>query len=250
MTKLTLFIIFLGFSAATGLFLQHTSIPAIKALTTAEKIAVQREQQSSAILRSTVRIHLRSWTVKEDESGYIWDESIGHATLRDGRFLVTHNHYALLDKGTAPAGMSVALFNSRGTLLFSAPFTDFQVTQEGAETLVFELKPDHWQRQLAASGIISAPFAGWQELDLQPGMEVGQIDWDGATSRVDWATVEAVNTQDGVPRVTLNEWVTQGGSGGGVFWNGTHIGNNWQAAEHLDGAGTVVGFTSVAALNE
>ena len=80
-------------------------------------------------------------------------------------------------------------------------------------------------------------------------MAVAQVDWDGNESRVEWTTIEEIITEDGVPRLLLNNGVTRGSSGGGVFWNGKHIANNWKTIEHLDSGGNIVYLTSVAPLN-
>ena len=207
-------------------------------------------QIDAAILSTTVCIHLQAWRVKQDESGYFVDESIGHATVMDGRFLVTHNHYSLLEQADLPeSSISVAIFDAKGRHLFSAPLTDFSVTPTAAETCLFELKYEYWQDKLAAAGIQSAQFANWQQLDLQPGMEVAQVDWDGRSTRLDWTRIEQVITEDGVPRLVVGDGVAQGGSGGGIFWNGKHIANNWQYVEHLDGDDNIIYVTGIAALN-
>lgn len=208
-------------------------------------------QVEADILRSTLRLHLQVWRVKADESGYDVDESIGHATLRDGRYLVTHNHYALLEQAGLPDNsISVALFDSNGRYLFSLPLIDFNVTLEADETLVFEMKSDYMVAQLAAAGIQSATFADWRSLQLQAGMQVAQVDWDGLVSRVDWPTVVEVITEEDVPRLVLDDGVTVGSSGGGIFWNGVHIANTWRMIEYLDSAGNITNATSVAPLNE
>lgn len=145
--------------------------------------------------------------------------------------------------------ISVVIYDSSGKYLFSAPLTDFEVSLEADETRNFEMKYEYDQDLMAAAGITSAEFKDWRSLELQPQMEVAQIDWDGSATRVDWTTIEEVITSDGVPRVVLSEGVTIGGSGGGVFLNGVHIANNWQSVDHLDGAGNLLYATSVAPLN-
>lgn len=207
--------------------------------------------EEEAILGSTVRIHLQFWRVKERERGYWLDESIGHATLREGRYLITHNHYALLkEAGSPPGAISVALYDARGRFLFAAPLSDYDVSWAEGETRVFEMKYPYMQARLAAAGISSATFAVWQSLDLKAGQKVAQIDWDGQVSRVDWTTIESIVTGDGATHLLLSDGVEVGGSGGGVFWNGIHIGNNWQAVDHVDEAGNIVRVTSVAYLND
>ena len=50
-------------------------------------------QIEEVILQSTVRVRIETWVVKSGESGYEFGYSMGHATLKDGRYLVTHNHF-------------------------------------------------------------------------------------------------------------------------------------------------------------
>jgi hypothetical protein len=208
------------------------------------------QELEAAILSATVRVHLQVWRILPDESGYDLDESIGHATLRDGRYLVTHNHYALLEHAGMPdTAISVALYDHTGRYLFSSPLTDYRISQAGAETLVLEMKNDFHRDQLAAA-ITSASFAGYRSLKLRQGTAVAQVDWDGRVSRVDWTAVEEVITRDGLPRLLLSDGITGGGSGGGVFWNGVHIANNWQSHERLDAQGNILFATSLAPLND
>lgn len=211
-------------------------------------LASDRDHTTENILRSTVRVHLQAWRMVEDESGFYLDESIGHATLRDDNVLVTHNHYPLLEEQDLV--ISVAFFATDGRPLFFAPLRDFEIRQAGPETLHFVLKHDFLAQKLDESGIIPAQFADWQDLNLQPGSTVAQIDWDGKTSRVDWISIEQVIDSDGVPRLVVDDGVMQGASGGGLFVDGRHIANNWQSIERLDGAGNLVYSTGVAAFNE
>lgn len=236
-----------------GLLHQIWFVPEMKANAVLPKLVTCHSetctQMAADILRSTVRLHLTVWQVKPDESGYDWESVISHATLRDGRFLVTHNHYAPLEQTSlADVAISMSVYNSTGQFLFSAPLTDFEVTEEADETLVFEIKNDYIMEQLAASGITSAKFKDWPSLQLQPGMEVAQVDWNGRVSRVDWTTIDKIITEERIPRLVLNDGVTKGSSGGGIFWNGIHIANNWLSLERMDDAGNVHAI-SVAPLN-
>jgi hypothetical protein len=238
-----------------GLMSQIGLVPEVKAsadpLRPASCPIENCQQMQADILSSTIRIHLQVWRVKPDESGYDLDESIGHATLRNDRYLVTHNHYGLLEQTDLPGtAISVVIYDSNGQYLFSSPLTDYVLSREGEETLVFEMKNDYDRNQLAMVGVISAEFADWRSLRLQPGMEVAQVDWNGSVSRVDWVTVEEIITEEGVPRLLLSDGITRGSSGGGIFWNGIHVANNWKSLEHLDGADNIIYTNSVAPLND
>ncbi len=99
-------------------------------------------------------------------------------------------------------------------------------------------------------GLQSAKFKTWEFLSLKPGTEVAQIDWDGTEGHVEWVVVKKVITKDGIARLILNNHVFLGASGGGVFWNGFHVANNWfQATEFDENRESVVDQFSVAALN-
>jgi len=80
-------------------------------------------------------------------------------------------------------------------------------------------------------------------------MEVAQVDWDGATTRVDWTTVQEVNVEDGVPRLVLADDVMLGASGGGIFWQGIHIANNWLMVQHYGESGKLTDTMTKVALN-
>jgi hypothetical protein len=96
----------------------------------------------------------------------------------------------------------------------------------------------------------SADFRSWETLPLQPGMEVAQIDWDGQIAHVDWVRVTAVHFEGDTPYLELDNFVQQGASGGGVFYEGVHIANNWfRSTDRTADSGEVVRQASVAALN-
>jgi hypothetical protein len=61
---------------------------------------------------------------------------------------------------------------------------------------------------------------------LYPGAEVALIDWDKAETWVVWGRVELVQEEDGLPVARVDHFIEKGSSGGGVFLNGVHIGNN------------------------
>ena len=68
-------------------------------------------------------------------------------------------------------------------------------------------------------------------MDWQAGTELAQIDWDEATSPAR-VTVDAVTLAGEVSQVQVSNFAASGASGGGVFWNGYHVGNNW--ARNMD----------------
>jgi hypothetical protein len=203
------------------------------------------------ILAATVRIELQGWTVADSESGYDIDYTIGHATIRDDQYLITHNHFSIPlsirpQHGETEVYTRVTLSDSNGEILFQGSISDFELVWEDPETLVFAYKGEDLFQD---AGLVPTEFGDWSSVPLQAGMEVAQVDWDGATTRVDWTTVQEVYVEDGVPRLVLADEVTLGASGGGIFWQGIHIANNWLLVQHYDESGTMDGAVTKAALN-
>lgn len=211
------------------------------------------EQQ---ILESTVRIQVTRWQEVDGRKGEIISNNVSHATVKDGGYLVTHNHYGdtltiLREQGAAGEIVRMSLFRADGELILSnmRP-TDLEVVAEAAETMVLKLRGAGTLSFFQMRGIPSASFADGQASGVQPGSEVAQVDWDGTVSFVKWVTVDELNQVDGVSQVVLDSYVQQGASGGGVFYNGVHIGNNWsRASEEGAETGQVIRRYSTVALN-
>lgn len=213
--------------------------------------AGSRSDLEQHILKSTVRFMVQSWVVRPDETGYDVDTTLGHGTVMNGRYLVTHNHFdvplgILSREGDEGSYAVVFLYDSQGQPLYKGPLSEFQLAQKDVETLVFAHKDANFFQNL---GFASAQIADGQSLPLEPGLKVAQVDWDGQTARVDWVQVQEVILDDGVPRLILDDGVTPGASGGGVFWQGLHVANNWHLWEKIDGSGMVVEAKSAVALN-
>jgi hypothetical protein len=230
------------------------TLPAIAKISYAadsQKSAGFRNIAEEQILHATVRIMVESWLVRQDESGYEIDRTVGHGTVIAGRYLLTHNHFGvplsiLQEQEESGSYAVVYLYNSQGQLLHKGPLTDYEVAHKGMETLVFAHKEAAFFENL---GLSSADFAAGPAPELQPGMEVAQVDWDGVTARVDWVRVKEIIVEDGAPRMVLDDSVLPGASGGGIFWNGVHVANNWRLEETIDGTGSVVAAVTTAALN-
>lgn len=196
------------------------------------------------ILASTVRIEFHG------PSG-----GIGHGTVIGGRYLVTHNHYPVSAAALANSGngevTAVSVFKANGDIiLLKAPLTYFTVVTDAPETLVLDFKAYGGVGFFDSLGVPSAESKTLDALMLQPDMEVAQIDWDGATAHVDWVQVTAVHTEDNTSYLELNNFVQQGASGGGVFYEGYHIANNWfRSTDRAAETGEVLRQVSVAALN-
>lgn len=210
-----------------------------------------RQQIEERILNSTIRFYIETWAVRPGDSGYDFDSASGHGTLKDGRYLVTHNHFsAPLSSQShdreSNAYTMVTLTDSNGEALFKGPVSDFEVVWEDPETLVITHKDSDLFQKL---GFVSAEFKQWSSVPLEAGMEVAQVDWDGATTRVDWTTVQEVTVNEGTPRLVLADDVTLGASGGGIFWQGVHIANNWLLVQELGASGELLSATTKVALN-
>jgi hypothetical protein len=173
------------------------------------------------------------------------------ATIKEGRYLVTHNHSGLspsvLKSGELISGFVTTV---NGELIWLGSPLKVTVAVEDAETLVLDFGSDNGQGFFDSLGLASAEFKAGESLPLQPGMEVAQINWDGTTVQVDWVTIDKVITEHGIPRLELANVVRPGASGGGVFWNGYHVANTWsQRTEYCKNSGVVLRQYSVAALN-
>ena len=207
------------------------------------------EQQ---ILASTVRIEWNLW-VKDDKDGeYSRVDRISHATVKQGRYLVTHNHSQVLSSDMKNQEFNrISISTADGALIWpKGPLNTITVIVEDEETLVLDFGDYGGQGLFTLLGVPSAQFSAWESLPLKPGMEVAQVICEGEIAHVDWVTIEDVMTGIGTPRLELGSLVTLGTSGGGVFWKGYHIANTWyQATAYADDRAAVPRQYSVAALN-
>lgn len=219
--------------------------------TEASTQAIPRALEEQQILSATVRFVVESWMIRPDEKGYNVDRTMGHGTVMAGRYLVTHNHFdvplSLLNRpGDQDSSSALFLYDSQGELLHRGPFADFRLAYRDTETLVFVHEEADFFTRL---GVSSASFSTWTRLALEPGTEVAQVDWDSVVARVDWVNIEEAYLQDGTPRLVLDDGVLPGASGGGIFYEGVHIANNWRFSEQIDGSGSIVDVVTEAALN-
>lgn len=226
--------------------------------TAGQRAMCQKLEQQ--ILNSTLRTDIETWLEVTGGSGEYGTRSIvratgnGHATIKDGRYLVTHNHFgiplAALENGEAVEFSAVSIYTASGDKvaldLDEIPIAVIGIDQE---TLIFDFGTVDGQGIFAAKGLPSATFKSWEELMLRPGIEVAQVDWDGFKAFVNWVTVEKIITDDGPARLVLSGNLTPGASGGGVFFKGQHIANNWQLVKFVDQDDQVFDQVSTAVLN-
>ncbi len=206
------------------------------------------------ILATTVRIELRRWQEAEGKRGEYIDGGIGHATVKDGRYLVTHNHFGIplaAIEGKAGEQVRISVYKANGEIILdNVPTSAFSVVIEDSETIVLDFGEYLGDGLFGMVGMPSAEFQSWDALSLTPGMEVAQINWDKETAFVEWVNIKSVFTTNGTPRIELDNGVIKGASGGGIFWNGLHIGNNWTSTTVQEAnGGAVLDVFSAAALN-
>jgi hypothetical protein len=212
------------------------------------------------ILSATVRIQLHGRI--EIEDGYnaqLVNGTLSHATIVKDRYLVTHNHFGIPLSQAVQYGRysnggftGVSLYSVGGeTLLDQAPITAFTVAAEYAETTLLDFGVIDGQGFFARAGLRSARFTTWEQIELDQDTEVAQIDKDeqGNTTVV-WTQIRDVLPDQELSLLQLENFIQLGASGGGVYIDGFHIGNNWSRIPLVDAdTGEVLSGYSVVALN-
>ena len=206
-------------------------------------IAAACNEATQRILASTVRLEFNG------PAG-----GIGHGTIVGGRYLLTHNHYPVtaevLNNGGEGAVTSVSVFKANGdVILLKAPLSYFRVAREEAEMLLLDFQMYSGVGFFDSLGVPSIEWSNGNVPLLAPGSELAQVNWNGSTAQVDWVRVTALNRDSGVSYLELDSFVEQGASGGGVFYNGVHIANNWSRQTDRLESGEIIRQYSVAALN-
>lgn len=201
------------------------------------------EETARQILASTVRLEFHG------PSG-----GIGHATVVGGRYLITHNHYPVtapvLNNGGDGQVTALSVLKANGDIiLLKAPLAYFKVIREEPEMLILDFQEYSGVAFFDSLGVPSADLGDSGFSLPQPGNEVAQINWDGALARVDWVRVIAIHNNGGSSTLELDNFVEQGASGGGVFYDGVHIGNNWTRQTDRLESGEIVRQYSLVALN-
>jgi hypothetical protein len=205
------------------------------------------------ILAVTVRIEMHAQ--HELQGNFYTKVHTSHATIIAGRYLVTHNHFKFPLTKTAASGeegyFAISLRKMDGSLiLYQAPLNSFEIVHTDSQTLVLEFLDANGSGLFAAQGLSSAYVADWHTINLQPGMELAQLDWNGLQAHVVWVRIDNLHPQDATPQLQVNNFARLGCSGGGVFWNGQHIGNNWaRSIEENHSTGEITRRYSLIALN-
>lgn len=218
----------------------------------AQRVREQCELYEQQILAAVVRLEVVAPSL-DDPSLLIGRGGLG--TIKDGQFIVVHNHFMVdlsifADEAKKDLA-SLTLYGGNGYMLLrdvGPPL--FEIVIEDQETLILDFGTNDegegffdWYR------VPSAPFRNLHEITIQPGSEVAQVNWDGQITYIDWVKVQEVITLEGVPRLVLANPIYKGSSGGGVFWNGIHIANNWKTIVRIDESGAETYQYSIAALN-
>jgi len=221
----------------------------------APAMAATCQAMEDEILASTVRLLMFTPIMHVEGEGYRIVNSMGHATVMNGRYLVTHNHYdetilSMLLQEDPDNLITVNIYNSNGEIISQVPGQMLKVLRVEHETVVYDLGEKDGIGYLTTLGIPSAKMLSLPSVSLEAGMEVAQINWDGSSTHVDWVRIDATNTQADTPIVNVSNCILKGASGGGVFWQGQHIGNNWSRTDKCD-SGLDIGdeIVSTVALN-
>jgi len=210
--------------------LQEASISCLNPRNMVERVTCANLE--AQILDVTIRIEMHSL---ESYKGHL-KSSVrrSHATIMDGKYLVTHNHfrYSLRRQvgafGDQNGYTGISLRTTGGRLLLeNAPLNSFRIVHEDPETLVLAFLDENGNGLFEAAGLPSAHFVDIKSIPLETGDELAQIDWDGEIVHVDWVTVDILSLNGEVPQLQVDNYPKKGCSGGGVFWNGIHIGNTW-----------------------
>ena len=195
---------------------------------------------AEAVLRATVRLSVDYESVVETSpSGWVLTvvqgTAVGHATLVHERYLVTHNHFPVetrqwTAREERAGGVRLTVSTVEGVPVLEGLTTrQFDVVALGSEWMVLDLH-ETGAVLFAAFGLESAPMAGPGSVAPPLGAELAQVNWDGAQAFVRWVTLTE-RVDEPVPGFVLEGAVRQGASGGGVFWNGVLVANNWKVHE-------------------
>jgi|CXWJ01.1.fsa_nt_gi hypothetical protein len=217
----------------------------------APELAAVCASTAQHILAATARLELRTYEEGWDgRAGAPVERIIGHGTVRDGRYVITHSHYHLApgDYGNGRL-IDVSVYRADGSLaLNKLPANAIVVTIVNPETLMFDFGTYGSQGLLSMAGFASAEFGTLAANTLRPGMEVAQVDWDGQQAWVEWVPVMVVELDGDTPHLVLDHYIAQGASGGGVFFRGIHVATNWLQNTAQMTSGEVIRQYSIAAL--
>ena len=204
------------------------------------------------ILASTVRFEIFGPDIADPNQR---SEAMGLGTVKDGRYLVVHNHFsvdlAVFADERYAGEAKLSMYTGIGDLfVWEARPPLFTVVLVEPETLVLDFGTDSAGEGFFESrGLQSASFRNWQQESPRAGQEAAQVILDYRYTTVDWVLIKEVITVDEVPRLILSSTLLPGASGGGVFWDGNQMAVNWQSGRILGEGGEVLEEFSTAAMN-
>lgn len=215
-----------------------------------EANAVRCREMEREILSATVRLEFEVYAPAAAGGFRLEDGSIGHGTIVEGRYLLTHNHFGLsLADFEDGRRRTLTVYAPDGEILLQdAPFGSFEVVVAAPQTLVFDFGDYGGEGLFGFLGLGSTRFNPEQSERLQAGMAVAQVDWDGNIAHVDWVRIDAIREEGGTRVLVLGNFVAQGASGGGVFYDGYFLANNWFRRTERTVEGELVQRYTVAAL--
>lgn len=197
------------------------------------------------ILASTVRVTFQG----------IGPISIGHGTIIGGRYVITHNHYPNFppeqggDEASGATRISIAMANGK-FVVYNATSSSFTVIAAEPGILLLDFRTIGEVGFFDYYGLPSAPFKAWDSRSLHAAREVAQVNWDGDKTFVQWVRTASDRDTGRNPAFELENFIELGASGGGVFSDGYHIGNNWlQGKLYYTGTHALARVYSVAAAN-
>ena len=218
------------------------------------------KEMEQKILDATVRIVFHGSIEIEDGYDVIQIKgTVSHATVRDGRYLLTHNHFGIplsrlqiYNRYANRSFTGVSVYRLDGTaVLDHAPLDVFTVVREKGETVLLDFGTIAEEGYFEHVGVASAEVAQVDTARLTPDTEVALIDWDEQSrTRVVWARIQTVYQERGLSLMQIDHFIGMGASGGGVFLHNQHIGNNWARIIETDqNTGSVSQQFSIVALN-
>jgi hypothetical protein len=213
------------------------------------------EEMEQKILSTTLRIEIKTSIIYVEGQGYSSLFSNGHGTVMGGRYLLTHNHFRLpllelLADDFNGKLATITLYTADGNLLWQGPLTTAAVAFEDSETLLLEFLDKNGQGLFGSLGIRSADFAADGSPQITAGASVAQVNWDNEQATVQWTRVKELFNEAGTPVLQLADCIIPGSSGGGVFFKGEHLANNWiRSMGCVEGSNDVSLLYSTAALN-
>ncbi|MCL4872360.1 MAG: RHS repeat-associated core domain-containing protein, partial [Anaerolineae bacterium] len=151
-----------------------------------------------------------------------------HATVMNDHTLLSHNHFRAFDLNLPIH--RIHLYDAYGN---SIPVNGQILQRYADETSTLTFNQGTFSNQTAAI------FGDVVSSGVQVGDKVVVITWDGTnvgSTYAVWANITTIADENGIPSFAIDIKLPGGASGGGIYFNGVHIANNWKT--HLDLTGS------------